>query len=387
MKILIVGCGISGVTIGRIMAEEGYKIEIWDRRCHIGGNMYDYLDEHGIKVHKYGPHIFHTNNESVWRFVNRFEDWEPYRLVCGAVWDGKYTPTAFNFNTIDTFYEPGYAEVLKKKLLASYPGRSSASVVEVMKNPDPDIRGYAEYLFQKDYAPYTAKQWGVLPEDIDVSVLTRVPLRFSYEEKYFTDKYEAMPKHSYKEMFENMLKHPNITVRLGIEALDHISIVNNHVLIDCNESKDTIIVFTGALDELFSFKFGALPYRSLRFEWKYEEIDSLQDAPVVAYPQAEGFTRITEYKKLPCQNVSGTSYAVEYPLLYIEGKGVEPYYPVLTDESQKRYLQYFDSLIKLDNLICCGRLADYKYYNMDQAIEAAFKKTRILKKLIEFRLK
>ena len=371
MVYIIVGCGISGATIGRLLAEAGNRVEIWDRRNHIGGNMYDYVDDHGILVHQYGPHIFHTSNEQVWEFVNRFEEWKPFKLVCGAVWDGKYTPTAFNFKTIDTFYAPVEAEKLKKKLLKAYPGRDSATVVEVLQNPDPDIRGYAEFLFKNDYAPYTAKQWGVSPEEIDPSVLKRVPLRFSYDESYFTDTYEAMPVHSYTRMFENMLDHPNITVKLGIEALERLSIKENKIEVEGFDNS-VYVVFTGAIDELFGYKEGRLPYRSLRFEWKYEERDSLQEAPVVAYPQEPGYTRITEYKKLPVQDVQGTSYAIEYPFPYSPESLQEPYYPVLTAESNKQYRQYREFTDSIENLICCGRLAEFRYYNMDQAIASSF---------------
>lgn len=370
MKYIIVGCGITGATIGRLLAETGEKVEIWERRNHIAGNMYDYVDEHGILVHKYGPHIFHTNNEEVWKFVNRFEEWKPFKLVCGASWDGKYTPTAFNFKTIDVFYPPEEAEKLKKKLLEAYPGRESATVVEVLKSSDPDIRGYAEYLFKNDYAPYTAKQWGLSPEEIDPSVLKRVPIRFSYDESYFTDKYEAMPVHGYTKMFENILGHENIKVKLGVEALEHIKVLDGQMLLDGNQIDDTII-YTGAIDELLEFKYGRLPYRSLRFEWKYEPIDSLQEAPVVAYPQEPSYTRITEYKKLPVQNVLGSSYAIEYPLPYKSGEAVEPYYPVPTEESKEMYAKHVSIADMIPNLVICGRLAEFKYFNMDQVITHA----------------
>lgn len=368
MKYIIVGCGISGATLARLLAERDHSIEIWERRNHIAGNMYDYVDEYGILVHQYGPHIFHTNNEEIWKFVNRFEAWEPFKLVCGATWDGKYTPTAFNFKTIDTFYSPTEGEKLKKKLLSAYPGKKSATVVEVMQHSDPDIRGYAEFLFKNDYAPYTAKQWDVSPEEIDPDVLKRVPLRFSYDESYFTDKYEAMPVHSYTRMFENMLNHPNISVRTGVEALDRLKVENSRMVVAGQYNDEQVIIYTGALDELIGYKYGRLPYRSLRFEWKHDNKESFQEAPVVAYPQEPGFTRITEYKKLAVQKVSGTSYAIEYPLPYKPGELYEPYYPVLTENSMAQYQNYRKEMEAIDNLICCGRLADFQYYNMDQAI-------------------
>ncbi len=373
MDALVVGCGLTGSVIARCMAERGKHVEIWERRDHIGGNMYDYVDEHGFLVQKYGPHTFHTNKKFLYDYMCRFEQWQDCKLTCGAVWDGKYTPTPFNFSTIDTFFPEKKAKLLKEKLKAAYAGREFATVVEVLENPDPDIRGYAEYLFQNDYAPYTAKQWGVSPAEIDPSVLKRVPLRFSYGEGYFDDSYQVMPIHSFTRFFENLLGHPNITVKLGVNALDRLSVSSDSLLLD-GVNTTIPVIYTGALDELFGHIYGRLPYRSLRFEWKYTERDSVQLAPVVAYPQEKDYTRITEYKKLPAQNRPGSSYAVEYPLPYQDGTYMEPYYPILTEASQKQYAQYRELADRIPSLIPCGRLADFKYYNMDQALEAALKK-------------
>lgn len=373
MDALVVGCGLTGSVIARCMAERGKHVEIWERRDHIGGNMCDYVDEHGFLVQKYGPHTFHTNKKFLYDYMCRFEQWQDCKLTCGAVWDGKYTPTPFNFSTIDTFFPEKKAKLLKEKLKAAYAGREFATVVEVLENPDPDIRGYAEYLFQNDYAPYTAKQWGVSPAEIDPSVLKRVPLRFSYGEGYFDDSYQVMPIHSFTRFFENLLGHPNITVKLGVNALDRLSVSSDSLLLD-GVNTTIPVIYTGALDELFGHIYGRLPYRSLRFEWKYTERDSVQLAPVVAYPQEKDYTRITEYKKLPAQNRPGSSYAVEYPLPYQDGTYMEPYYPILTEASQKQYAQYRELADRIPSLIPCGRLADFKYYNMDQALEAALKK-------------
>ena len=370
MDYLVIGCGLSGAVVARHLAERGRQATIWERRDHIGGNMYDYVDEHGFLVQKYGPHTFHTKKKELYDYMCRFGRWQDYKLTCGAAWGGKYTPTPFNFTTIDTFYPAEKAELLKEKLKKAFSGRDTATVVEVLAHPDEDIRGYAEFLFQNDYAPYTAKQWGVSPSEIDPSVLKRVPLRFSYEEGYFDDPYQVMPEQSFTHFFQNLLDHPNIHVELGVEALDHIQIRNDRIILD-GAPLEIPLVYTGALDELFGGIYGRLPYRSLRFEWKYEEKDSLQDAPVVAYPQEAGYTRITEYKKLPVQTGTGTSYALEYPLTYQEGTQQEPYYPVLTEQSKQQYEQYRRAAEAVPNLICCGRLADFKYYNMDQALEQA----------------
>lgn len=367
---LVVGCGLSGAVIARHLAQQGKQVVIWERRNHIGGNMYDYVDEHGFLVQKYGPHTFHTKIRHLYDYMCQYEQWEPYKLTCGAVWGGKYTPTPFNFTTIDTFYPKDEAETLKRKLTEAFAHRETATVVEVLEHPDPDIRGYAQFLFENDYAPYTAKQWGVAPSEIDPSVLRRVPLRFSYNLGYFDDAYEVMPRHSFTRFFENLLDHPNIRVELGVEALEHLKARGDRLYLD-GEVLDIPVIYTGALDELFGGVYGQLPYRSIRFDWRYEDIDSLQDAPVVAYPQEPGFTRITEYKKLPVQEKPGTSYALETSLPYREGEKMEPYYPVLTEASQVQYAKYQAMADQIPNLIYCGRLADFKYYNMDQALDRA----------------
>lgn len=372
MDCLVVGCGLSGSVVARYLAEKlGQKVVIWERRNHIAGNMYDYIDEHGILVHQYGPHTFHTTKKHLYNYICRFGEWDDYHLTCMSHIDGKFTPTPFNFQTIDDFYSPERAQHLKNKLTAAYPNQEKATIVELMRHSDSDIRGYAMFLFEKDYSLYTAKQWGVDPSKIDVSVLKRVPVLFSYKTGYFDDPYQVMPKISYTHFFENLLDHSNIRVELGVDAFEYLRVspVGDVLLLDSHPA-DIPVIYTGALDELFREP-GALPYRSLHFEWKYEEIESFQDAPVVAYPQAKGFTRITEYKKLPIQNICGTTYTVEYPLPYQAGQKNEPYYPVLTEESQLQYALYKQRADKVKNLFCCGRLADFKYYNMDQALEQA----------------
>ncbi|GAP39473.1 UDP-galactopyranose mutase [Flexilinea flocculi] len=372
MDCLVVGCGLSGSVIARYLAEElGKHVVIWERRNHIAGNMYDYVDEHGILVHQYGPHIFHTNKKYLYDYLCQFGTWDKYNLTCLTKIDGKYTPSPFNFQTIDDYYPSEQAENLKNRLVLAYPGQDKATIIDLLEHPDPVIKEYATFLFEKDYSLYTAKQWGISPTEIDVSVLKRVPILFSYKTGYFDDSYQIMPHICYTHFFQKLLNHSNIQVELGIEALDHLRVTpsGDALLID-DIPMDIPVIYTGALDELLEEK-GALPYRSLRFEWKYEEINSLQDAPVVAYPQAEGYTRITEYKKLPVQDVHGTSYAVEYPLPYQAENQVEPYYPILTVESQQHYATLKRKADSIRNLFYCGRLADFRYYNMDQTLERA----------------
>ena len=376
MRYYIAGSGIVGAVLAAELAKKGHTVQVLERRAHAGGNVYDYDDEYGIHVHHYGPHIFHTNDDEVYRYVSDNCELRDFNLVCGSVMDGKCVPTSFDFSSVDTFF-PEEAEEIKAHIKAEFGDRASATVLEMLESQDSYVRRFADFLYEKDYKPYTAKQWGIDPEKVDRRIFKRVPILFSYGSRYFSDKHQAMPVKGYMEFIENLLKTSGIELRLNEEALDRFSIRDNQVM-DGDKPLDGVLIFTGALDELFGCKHGKLPYRSLRFVWKHEDIDSFQDMPVVAYPQAEGFTRITEYKKLPVQEVRGTTYAVEYPLPYKQGEAMEPYYPVLTEESQKLFRKYYDEAKQVRGLAFAGRLAEFKYYNMDQAIRRALDLAREL---------
>jgi UDP-galactopyranose mutase len=380
--ILIVGCGLSGSVLARYCAEKlNKKVLIWEQRNHIAGNMYDYIDDHGIMVQKYGPHAFHTNKEYIFRYLCQYENWIPYRLTTAAYINNKFTPTPFNFKTIDDYYPSRFANLLKDKLVNAFYPRKAATILELLNYKDNAIKEYANFLLENDYKPYAAKQWEIPFSEIDISIFKRMPIRFSYKTEYYEDTYQIAPINGYTQFFNKLLNHPNICVKLGINALDHLSINSSKdkLLID-GISDNTIIIYTGMLDDLLGKIEGDLPYRSLLFEWKHEATNSFQDYPIVAYPQAKDFTRITEYKKLPHQNVVGTTYALEYPLPYCAGKLNEPYYPVLTNDSKNKYEIYKEKSMKIKNLYCCGRLADFKYYYMDQALERALSVCGQLKK-------
>ncbi len=369
MHYIVVGCGLSGAVVARHLAEAGHETEIWERRSHIGGNMFDHREEHGFLVQDYGPHTFHTNDPKLMEYMERFQEWDPYILRCGAVWDGRFTPTPFNFATIDTFFSPEEAADLKGRISRAYPGRDTVTVVEALESEDPGIRRYAEYLFEKDYRPYTSKQWGIPPDEIDPSVLKRVPLRMSYRDRYFDDRFQVMPHVSFADFFERLLDHPNIRVELGADALDRMRIEDGRAVVD--GIGDPFVIYTGALDELFEYRFGKLPYRSLVFSPFYSQADSFQPAPVVAMPGDKEIVRITEYKKLPAQDLPGTVCVEERSLAYDPDAGLEPYYPVLTEESKALYEKYRELASTIPNLRFCGRLADFRYYNMDQALARA----------------
>lgn len=367
---IVVGAGLAGGILARKLAESGKRILIVERRNHIAGNTYDFTDANGIKVQKYGPHVLHTNSDIVYQFITQFCEPVAYRTKCEAVIDGRSTPSPFNFKTIDQFYDSENAAFLKQKLLENYPGRASVTVVEMLASEIAEIRAYAQFLFDKDYKLYTAKQWNLQPEEIDPSVLKRVPIVLSYGDTYFYDKYEFMPQEGFESMYRKIVDFPGIDILLGVDALEHISIdeTQNTVFYDDEKVK---IIYTGAIDELFGYKFGVLPYRSLHFDFRSLHTDSFQNVAIVAYPQAEEYTRITEYTKMPCQNCNGwTNIAYEFPITYDKNAatGNEPYYPVLTEKSKKKFETYKQYASKFGNLILCGRLADFKYYNMDQVI-------------------
>lgn len=369
---IIVGAGLSGSIIAHYLAEDmNKKVTVLERRDHIAGNVYDYLNDAGILVQKYGPHIFHTNKKRVEEYVKKWGEWEDFHLECMVYMNGKYTPSPFNFQTIDDYFEQDKAEEIKQHIRLVYGDAEKATIVDMLQVKDPVVKEYAQYLFDNDYSLYTAKQWGIKPEEIDVNVLKRVPVLFSYKTGYFDDTYQAMPLSGFTKVVEGLLDHPNITVKLNCDAVKLLDVdLENNVI--TYQGKQVPVIYTGAIDELFQYQYGKLPYRSLRFEWRNEECQSYQKAPVVAYPQEKGYTRITEYSKLPIQEGKEvTTLAVEYPLPVNEGSDIEPYYPIPTDTSLEAYGKYRKLADSIHNISLCGRLAEYQYYNMDQVIEKA----------------
>lgn len=368
---IVVGAGLTGATIARYLSDNNKKVLVVDRRNHIAGNLYDYVNETGILVQKYGPHTFHTSDKSLFEFVSKYEKWKEYELKCGAEIDGITTPTPFNYSTIDSFFDEAKAFELKRTLNSYYPNRETVPVVELLKHENNLIREYANFLWNKDYSLYTAKQWGISPNLIDKSVLKRVPIRLSYKEGYFNDIYQVMPEVSFTDFIKNLLSGQNIDIVLNKNGLSLIRIDEDNMTVKIEEeSFDGLIIYTGAIDELFNYKYGRLPYRSLKFQWKTLNKSSFQKYPVVAYPQDKEYTRITEYTKLPFQFKQNlTCIAVEYSLP--DGDNNEPYYPVLSESSIALYQKYKEHADAFKKLYVCGRLGEFKYYNMDQALKKA----------------
>lgn len=363
--VIIAGAGYAGAVSGRALAEKGKKVLILEEREHIGGNAYDEKDEHGILIHTYGPHLFHTSDKKAYDFLSRFTEFVPYHhTVMGNVY-GKLMPIPFNLNSLYVAFDKEKAEKLEKKLLDTYGAETRVPILELRKASDPEIRELADYVFENVFVHYTMKQWGLAPDEIDPAVTARVPVITTHKDGYFTDTYQAMPKFGFTKLFENMLHHENITVELNCDALSRVKLSDGKIYFDGEEYNGTFI-FTGMTDVLFDRCFGALPYRSLRFDFEYHDVDSYQDAPVVNYTVSEDYTRISEFKKFTCQgDVKGTTIVKEYPRSYVPDSGMIPYYAILNDDNKALYSKYKELADKYKGLVLLGRLAEYRYFNMD----------------------
>lgn len=373
---IVVGAGFSGATAARELAEKfGKKVLVIDKRSHIGGNMYESQDTNGVSVHWYGPHIFHTNSEEVFKYLNRFSNWYPYEhRVLGRI-DGKLVPIPFNFRSIDMLFSKKQADYIKEKLHSDFLEKYKVSVLDLMNHPDKEIKEFGKFVFDKVFVNYTAKQWGTAPENVDKSVINRVPVVLGYDDRYFQDKYQYMPEKGFTYIFRNMLNYPNISVRLNCNAIDILDLNMETKEISVDGKKFTgPVVFTGAIDELLGYIFGSLPYRSLDLVFEQKKCTTFQSAAVVNYPNEENFTRITEFKYLTHQNIENTTTILkEYPMQYDPNskKGNIPYYTIENPANLLKYQKYADAAKTFKNLLLCGRLAEYKYYNMDAAVKRA----------------
>ncbi|HEX2939276.1 MAG TPA: UDP-galactopyranose mutase [Ruminiclostridium sp.] len=372
--VVIVGCGFSGAASARALAEKGKHVLILEKRNHIAGNMFDFIDNNGVMVHKYGPHIFHTSNKAVFEFLGRFSEFFPYEhRVIGKI-DGQFVPIPFNFKSADILFGKEKSEKIKNALKEAFDGRERVTVNELLKGAG-EIKAVGEYVFEKVFLHYTAKQWGMPTEKVDKSVLNRVPVVFGYDDRYFSDTCQYMPKDGYTKLFENMLDHENITIKLNTDAgsMIHADAEKGIVEIE-GEVFENPVIWTAPADELFGYKYGRLPYRSLDLKFEQHEKTWYQPAAVVNYPNEEEFTRITEFKYLTGQKIDGaTTIMKEYPLPYDQNakKGNIPYYPVVGPENQAVYNCYLSLAQKVGSLYLCGRLAQYRYYNMDAAVAEA----------------
>lgn len=363
---IIVGAGIAGATVARKLAEESNKkVLVLEHRNHIGGNCYDKPDDHGILIHEYGPHIFHTGDEGVRDFLSRFTKWYDFGHEVVAKVGDQLIPVPFNLNTLHMVYDKEKAERLEKKLIEEYGLDSRVPIMKLRESTDADVREIADYVYKNVFLYYTMKQWGQTPEEISPEVTGRVPVVISYDNRYFKDKYQSVPVDGFTPMFAAMLDHPNIEVRTGVDCSDVLDFEDGKIYFEKAEFTGDL-VYTGALDELFDCKFGRLPYRSLNFQFEHLDQDSFQDHSVVNYTVSEDFTRITEFKFLTGQkDTDGTTIVREYPFAYTGAEGEIPYYAILNAENEALYEKYRLLTEDFDKFHLLGRLAEYKYYNID----------------------
>ena len=375
---IIVGAGFAGAVCARELAERGGKrVLVLERRSHIGGNAYDCADGAGVLIHQYGPHIFHTNSARVFDYLSRFTAWRDYqhRVIANIPDERRGArmtyPVPFNLTSLETAYGPEEGARLGEKLMAAYGAEKKVTILELRQNPDREIAALADYVYEHVFVHYTMKQWGQKPEEIDPNTTARVPVFLSRDDRYFQDTYQGMPLEGYTVLFERMLDHPGIEVRLGADALASLKVEEGRITFEGEDFGGTVI-YTGQADELFSFRFGRLPYRTLDFRCETISQDDFQGYGTVNYTVDEDFTRITEFKHLTGQTLEGvTTIVKEYSRAYTGAPGETPYYAIINDENNVLYGRYRALSDAIPNLHLLGRLAEYKYYNMDAIVDRA----------------
>ena len=351
---LVVGAGFAGSVLAeRLASQHGARILLIDRRPHVGGNAYDEPNEAGILYHKYGPHIFHTNSEQVVEHLSQFTEWRPYEHRVRAVVRDKLVPIPINRTTLNMLFD---LDLKSDEEAAEYLASRAEPVEQIGTSEDVVINAVGRELYELFFRGYTRKQWGLDPSELDKQVTSRIPTRTNTDDRYFSDNFQAMPRDGYTKMFERILDHELIEVRTGVDFRD----VRDEV--DAGH-----IIYTGPIDEYFDFRFGKLPYRSLKFDHQTLDEERHQEVAVVNYPSPEvPYTRISEYKHLTGQEHPQTTITYEYPSA--EG---DPYYPIPRDENQALYKKYEALADATENVTFVGRLATYRYYNMDQIVGQA----------------
>ena len=361
---LIVGAGISGSVLANLIADRlNEEVLIIDRREHIAGNCFDYLaSDENITVHKYGPHIFHTNNKEVWDYLSNFTKWHYFYLKPNVMIEGNRVSLPFTLKTLRELFSQSMAERIENKLITKYGYGVKVPILDFQKSKDKDLNFIGKFVYENVFKNYTIKQWGLKPEEIDASVTARVPIYISNDARYFQDKYQAIPLKGYTKLIENILNHKNIKVELNTNYKD----------LSKNEIKEFKAVFyTGAIDEYFDYQYGELPYRSLKFDIRTIDKEYYQSSVVTNYPNDYDFTRITEHKYFLDEKSNKTIISVEYPQAFSLEKN-ERYYPINNEKNDKLYNKYLRESKKLENVYFFGRLGDYKYYNMDLVVERVF---------------
>jgi len=349
---LIVGAGFAGAVLAERLANgSGKKVLICDRRPHIAGNAYDFFNDDGILVHKYGPHIFHTNSADVFEYLSRFTEWREYQHRVLASVDGMLVPIPINLDTINKLYGLNLNSLEIQEFYDSIKEEREVTTT----SEDVVVGAVGRELYEKFFRNYTRKQWGLDPSELDASVTARVPTRTNRDDRYFTDTFQAMPKYGYTRMFENMLDSPNIKIMLNCDYREIESEISYREM-----------VYTGPVDAYFDYCYGKLPYRSLEFKHETHDTEVFQPAPVINYPNDQAYTRVTEFKYLTGQKHEKSAVVYEYP----KAEG-DPYYPIPKPENADLYAKYKALADAEEDVHFVGRLATYKYYNMDQVVAQA----------------
>ena len=357
---IVVGAGFAGSVLAeRLASQLGQRVLVVDKRKHIGGNAYDCYNDDGVLIHPYGPHIFHTNSADIFEYLSQFTEWRPYQHRVLASVDGQLVPIPINLDTINKLYGLSLTSFEVEKFFESV----AEKVEQVKTSEDVVVSKVGRELYNKFFRNYTRKQWGMDPSELDAAVTARVPTRTNRDDRYFTDSFQAMPLHGYTRMFEKMLAHPNIKVMLNTDYREVVDMLPwKHM------------IYTGPIDEFFNCKYGKLPYRSLEFRHVTLNEKQVQPVAVVNYPNDYAYTRVTEFKHITGQEHHKTALVYEYP----RSEG-DPYYPVPRPENAELYRKYEALADATENVTFVGRLATYKYYNMDQVVGqalATFKRLR-----------
>jgi len=378
--IAVIGAGLTGSIIARHAAEAGWQVDIYEKRSHIGGNCFDYEDL-GSYTHQYGPHLFHTSDSRTAQYLQLFADFIPYQHKVHALIDGGMVPIPYSLKSLSLTHPPSLAERISEKLIESYGYGSQVTIYSLLSSDDSDLKSLGQYIYDKIFHGYSCKQWGTdSPLELDKNVLNRIPVRISNDSSYFLDRYQFLPKYGYTSLIQNILDHPLISVECGHPiTLNHGHFTNARSHATINDQKYRHIFFSGMIDSLFDFKHGPLPYRSLSFTLSQAAIDlSKRPSMQTNFPCNYDFTRISDYSfisKALGRSPETARIATEYPGTYDPSsvQFQDPFYPLFTKEARMHYEKYANELASISSLItACGRLGHYKYYDMDDAIIAAF---------------
>ncbi len=371
--VMVVGAGYAGSVVARRMAETcNSKVAIIERCGHIAGNAYDRIDEAGVLIHEYGPHIYHTVNDRVHEFLSRFTEWTGYQHKVRANIHGQLMPVPFNHTSLKLAFGEERGEKLYQKLVSTFGENVKVPIMELREQNDSELEEIADYVYENVFLHYTMKQWGKTPDQIDKSITGRVPVFVGDDDRYFpTATHQGMPAEGYTKLFENMLDHDLIDVFLDVDVRDIMDVSESSVVV-CGKPYVGEVVYTGPLDELFGLDLGALPYRTLDMQFETLDQDQFQPVGTVNYTVSEDFTRITEFKNMTGQVVPGkTTIMREYPQAYVPESGQTPYYAILEPENQELYRKYRDRVAGVLNFHPAGRLAEYRYYDMDGVVASA----------------